>query len=132
LAFFAARFSFRVLPGFFTLIFCGDLLDTTVLPHNVRMVRSLVGPAGTPAEAQPAPPPRADLHPEQAWSDGHVISLTPIAPTACRATVSAAGAAAPALAAGNGRKERGTFRDPCSETGQRCARSGAGRDTDRL
>jgi hypothetical protein len=80
LAFFAARFSFRVLPGFFTLIFCGDLLDTTVLPHNVRMVRSLVGPAGTPAEAQPAPPPRAGVHPEQAWSDGHVISLTPIAP----------------------------------------------------
>ena len=47
LAFFAARFSFRVLPGFFTLLFCGDLLDTTVLPHNIRMVRSeMVGPSG--------------------------------------------------------------------------------------
>jgi hypothetical protein len=32
LAFFAARFSFRLLPGFFTLLFCGDLSDTTVLP----------------------------------------------------------------------------------------------------
>ena len=76
LAFFAARFSFRVLPGFFTLLFCGDLLDTTVLPHNIRMVRSDAG--GTRRVHQPRPSQLRD--PEQTWSDGHVISLTPIAP----------------------------------------------------
>jgi hypothetical protein len=63
LAFFAARFSFRVLPGFFTLLFCGDLLDTTVLPYNIRMVRSDDG--GTQRVHQPRPSqlrgPRADV-----------------------------------------------------------------------
>jgi hypothetical protein len=39
LAFFAARFSFRLLPDFFTLLFCGDLSDTTVLP-TISGVRS--------------------------------------------------------------------------------------------
>jgi hypothetical protein len=38
LIFFAARFSFKVLPCFFTLLFWGDLLDIATLPHNVRMV----------------------------------------------------------------------------------------------
>ena len=32
MAFFAARFSFRLFPDFFMLFFCGDLSDTTVLP----------------------------------------------------------------------------------------------------
>jgi hypothetical protein len=39
LVFFAARFSFNVLPCFFTLVFCGDLLDmATPSLRNVRMV----------------------------------------------------------------------------------------------
>jgi len=54
LALFAARFSFRLLPGFFALLFCGDLSDTTVLPHNI-VVLAATAPRSVDTRRRPPP-----------------------------------------------------------------------------
>jgi len=69
LAFFAARFSFRLLPGFFMVLFCGDLSDTTVLSHNLGYAHGARdGATGTGH-------PDGAGNPERKWSDDHEPTL---------------------------------------------------------
>src|SRR5437660_12735902 len=69
LAFFAARFSFRLLPGFFTLLFCGDLSDTTVLPTISGYAHGLTT-ALRDRDVRNEP-----SNPERNWSDDHEARL---------------------------------------------------------